>query len=168
GEIRGELGESALVHVERNGTATRVAAAGLGRADELDADAFRTAAAAVARAAGRVGGTVGWVLDGSLPLPMPEQARAIVEGTLLGAYDPGRWKTNGVPPRPIERIVLVASGEAAAVAERAGRAARIAERANRARDLANAPPNELTPERLAARAAEIAGESEHVTAEALG
>src|SRR5205823_9454486 len=45
---------------------------------------------------------------------------------------------------------------------------RIAERASRARDLANAPPNELTPERLAGRAAEIAAETDHVTAEALG
>ena len=168
GEIRGELGESALVHVDRNGASVRVAMAGLGDADQLDADAFRTAAAAVARAAGRVGGTVGWVLDASLPLPEPEQARAIVEGTLLGAYDPGRWKTNGIPPRPIERIVLVASAEAEAVAQRAERAVRIVERANRARDLANAPPNELTPERLAARAVEIAAETEHVTAEALG
>src|SRR5205085_12043815 len=39
---------------------------------------------------------------------------------------------------------------------------------NRARDLANAPANELTPERLAARASEIAGDVEHLSAEALG
>jgi leucyl aminopeptidase len=167
GEIRGELGEAELVHLERNGAPARVAAAGLGRPEQLDADAFRTAAAAVARSAGRFGGTVGWVLDASLPLPEPEQARAIVEGTLLGAYDPGRWKTNGIPPRPIARIVLVAS-DSHGVAATAERSARVAERANRARDLANAPPNELTPERLAARAAEIAEESDHVSAESLG
>src|SRR5207244_7405827 len=70
GEIRGELGESALVHLASG----RVAAAGIGRRDRLDADAFRTAAAAVARAAERFGGTVGWVLDSSLPLPEAEQA----------------------------------------------------------------------------------------------
>jgi leucyl aminopeptidase len=168
GEIRGELGESALVHLDRAGSTERVAAAGLGPRDRLDADAFRTAAAAVARAAGRFGGTVGWLLDSSLPLPEAEQARAIVEGTLLGAYDPGRWKTNGVPPRPIERITLIATGDTAGLVRTAKRAAQIAERANRARDLANAPPNELTPERLAARGAEIATEMPHVTAEALG
>jgi len=145
-----------------------VAAAGIGNRERIDADAFRTAAAAVARAAGRFGGTIGWVLDASLALSEAEQARAIVEGTLLGAYEPGRWKTNGVPPRPIERITLVAAGDPSDVAASAERAARIARRANRARDLANAPPNELTPERLAARAAEIAAETQHVTAEALG
>ena len=40
--------------------------------------------------------------------------------------------------------------------EPAERAARVAEWANRARDLTNRPPNDLTPERLADRAAEIA------------
>jgi leucyl aminopeptidase len=168
GEIGGELGESALVHLEGGGEPARVAAAGLGRAESVDADALRTAAAAVARAAGRIGGTVGWLLDPTLPVSELEQARAIVEGTILGAYDPGRWKTNGVPPRPIERIVLVASADSGELAGTAERAATIAERANRARDLANAPPNELTPERLAARAAEIAAESPNLRAEALG
>src|SRR5207249_659568 len=105
-----------------------------------------------ARAAGRFGGTIACALDSSLPLPELEQARAVVEGIVLGAYDPGRWKTNGVPPRPIERIAFVTSDDATGVAETAERAARIAKRANRARDLANAPPNELTPERLAGRA----------------
>src|SRR5205085_949889 len=121
----------------------------------IDGDTLRTAAGAVARAAGRVGGTVAWLLGPGLELPPAEQARAIVDGTVLGAYEPGRWKTNGRRPKPIERIVLVGSGEG--VEEAASRAARVAEWANRARDLANAPANELTPERLAGRAVEIAG-----------
>src|SRR2546423_11890609 len=83
----------------------------------------------------------------------------------MGAYDPGRWKT-GKEKRGIGRMVFVGEGEG--IAEAATRAVRVAEWANRARDLANAPANELTPERLAARAAEIAGDVEHLTAEALG
>src|SRR5205085_384416 len=160
--------EAVLVHLEAAGAPARLAAAGIGHAGNADTDAFRTAAAAVARAAERIGGTIAWMLDASLPLPELDQARAIVEGTVLGAYDPGRWKTNGVPPRPIEHITLLTRGDSVGVAEAAERAARIAERANRARDLANAPPNELTPERLAGRAAEIAAETDRVTAEALG
>ena len=38
---------------------------------------------------------------------------------------------------------------------------------NRARDLQNSPPNEMTPDALAARAAEIAELSEHATLETL-
>jgi leucyl aminopeptidase len=167
GEVSGELGEAALLHVDENREGVpRVAAAGIGARAELDSDALRTAAAAVARAAGRFGGTVAWLLDPALELAPAEQARAIVEGTVLGAYEPGRWKTSERPPRPIERIVLV--GEGAEVPAAAARAARVAEWTNRARDLANAPANELTPERLAVRAAEIAGELEHLTVEALG
>ena len=50
----------------------------------------------------------------------------------------------------------------------AERAATVADAANRARDLANTGANELTPEKLAERASEIADEHEHLTAEALG
>src|SRR5919202_1219131 len=100
GEIVGDLGEATVVHVDGDVGAPRVAAAGTGpRA--VDADALRTAAAAVARAAGRFGGTVGWLLDPSLDLPSAEQARAVVEGVVLGAYEPGRWKTNTRAPKPI-------------------------------------------------------------------
>jgi leucyl aminopeptidase len=166
GEISGELGEAEVVHVEDGLGAPRVAAAGIGPRDDVDADALRTAAGAVARAAGRFGGAVAWVIDPSLELTRAEQARAVVEGALLGAYEPGRWKTNERRQRPIERIVLVGGDDG--VAEAGARAARVADWVNRARDLANAPGNELTPERLAARAAEIAGETQHLTAEALG
>src|SRR4029450_4979442 len=46
----------------------------------------------------------------------------------------------------------------------ATRATRVAKWVNWARDLANSPPNELTPEDLAARAAELAGSSLEVSA----
>ena len=166
GEVTGELGEAWLVHVEEDGLgAPRVAAAGLGPRAEIDADALRTAAGAVARAATRFGGAVAWLLDPSLELSPAEQARAVVEGAVMGAYEPGRWKT-AKRRHTIERIVFVGEGEE--IAEAATRAARVAEWANRARDLSNAPANELTPEELAARAADIAGEVEHLTADALG
>jgi leucyl aminopeptidase len=166
GELRGELGEAAVIHVDDGIGAPRVAAAGIGPLDRVDADALRTAAAAVARAAARFGGTVGWRVDRSLPLAPGEQARAIVEGTVLGCYDPGHWKTTNSLDREVVGLSLGAEDTGLAdIAERAGR---VAAWANRARDLSNAPPNQLTPERLAERAAEIAAELEHVEAEALG
>jgi leucyl aminopeptidase len=155
-------GQAAVLHTSRG----RVVAAGLGRGAAVDADAVRTAASGVARATARVGGTVAWVLDPDLEVPTAEQARAAVDGLVLGSYDPGRWKRNGDRPRPFERLVLVGGDDGALAA--AQRAARVAGAANRARDLANAPANELTPEQLAGRAQEIADAQEHVTAEALG
>jgi leucyl aminopeptidase len=157
-----KAGRTAVLYPE--GGPRRVVLVGLGPENELDADTIRTAAAEVAEAAGRVGGTLAWILDDSLP--HPEQARAVVDGLLLGSYDPGRSKSGDKEERPFERLVLV--GGADDLVEEATRAATIADGANRARDLANRGANDLTPERLADRAAELASQHEHLTAEALG
>ena len=157
GELQGELGKTVLLHTDGELNARRVVIAGIGKLDELDADALRTAASAVALRVADVGGTVAWMLDGSLPLPMQEQARAIVEGTVLGAYSPARWKTEEKPKRQIEKIVLCAAEDEDALARTGTRAARVGKWVNWARDLANSPPNELTPEGLASRAGELAG-----------
>lgn len=158
GEATGELGSAPLLHL--NGEApARVAAAGVG--EQVDADAIRTAAAAVARSAASFGGSIGWLLDEALPLPVAEQARAAVEGIAYGAYSPGRWKSDAPTRKQIERVVLVgANGEEIATA--AQRAARVAEWIAVARDLANAPPNELSPEALADRAREFADGLAHL------
>src|SRR3954452_361405 len=168
GELRGEVGEGIVLHLDGELETPRVVAVGIGARDDVDLDALRTAAAAAAQALDRVGGTVCWLLDETLSVSLTDQARALVEGTILGGYAPGRWKTgNEKAPRQIERIVL-GHFDTVELREAAERAALVAARTNRARDLANAPPNELNPEALAAHAVELAGEHEHLTAEILG
>jgi leucyl aminopeptidase len=162
GELRGELGRTVLLHTNGASTARRVVVAGIGKRAEVDADALRTASAAVARRLGAVGGTLAWALDDSLPLPLDEQARAVVEGTVLGAYSPGRWKTEPSARKPIGKIVLYGGDDR--VDEVAARAATVSKWVNWARDLANSPPNELTPEDLAKRAAGLAGPNLEVSA----
>jgi leucyl aminopeptidase len=165
GELRGERGEAVVLHLDGELEAPRLVAAGIGKREDVDADALRTAGAAAAQALSRVGGTVVWLLDESLPVPLPEQAAALVEGTILGAYSPGRWKAKSDTKAP-ERIVIGHEGDPDLQAA-AERAAILAERANRARDLSNMPPNELTPHTLGERAQELAGEHEHLTCEVL-
>ena len=148
-DVGAKAGRTAVLYAEE--PSKRFVLVGLGPADELDADTVRTAAAAVADATERIGGTIAWLLDGSLP--KDEQARAVVDGLILGTYDPGRWKSSSKADHPFERLVLVGGDQS--VAESAERAARIADGANRARDLANTGANELTPKKLAKRAAEI-------------
>ena len=162
GELRGSRGETVVLH----GDDGRLVAAGVGARDEVDAEALRTAGSAAAQALSRVGGTIAWRLDETLPVPLPEQAAALVEGTILGSYSPGRWKAKD-DIRPVERVILAAD-ETTELREAVARAALVADRANRARDLANTPPNELRPATLADRAAELAAEHEHLTAESLG
>jgi leucyl aminopeptidase len=157
--FRPDAGAATLLH--RDGR--RVAVAGLG--EEVDGDAFRTAGAAVARLLQRAGGSLAWLLDESQPVPAGEQARAVVDGLVLGGYDPGRWKSDERDGKSLDRLVLVGSED---VGDEARRAATVASWVNRARDLANEPPNELTPERLAERAEEIAASAEHLSVEAGG
>jgi leucyl aminopeptidase len=164
GEVRGERDSAVVVHAAANGS-SRIAVAGLGEAGKVDGDALRTAAAAVARSVKRFTRTLGWILDDSLPIPAAEQVRAVVEGVLLGGYEPGVWKTTERDGVELERLVLGGSGELASEAERARI---VAAWTNRARDLSNMPANELTPERLAAIAGEIAGEAGGLTVETIG
>jgi leucyl aminopeptidase len=163
GEIRGNRDSATIVHARAQG-ARRVAVAGLGKGEDVNADSIRTAAAAVARGA-TFGGTIGWILDESLPVEVPEQARAVVDGIVLGSYDPGRWKTKPNESRELERLVLVTQTDLGSQGHRFGR---MASWTNRARDLSNTPANELTPERLVEIAEEISTEVGNLTVEAFG
>jgi len=109
GELRGELGKTLVLHTDGDLRARHLAAAGIGRVEDLDSDALRTAAAAVARATDEVGGTLAWLLDETLPLPLDEQARAVVEGIVLGSYRPGRWKTGERRPRSVDHSHMLRS-----------------------------------------------------------
>jgi leucyl aminopeptidase len=160
GELRGDRGEAILLHAD----GARLVAVGIGKRDEIDLDALRTAGSAAANELARVGGTLAWRLDDSLPISAADQAAALVEGTILGGYSPGRWKTKeDGRPKTVERIVF----DREDVKASAERAALLAERANRARDLVNMPPNELYPATLAEQAVALADEHEHLTAEVL-
>ena len=165
GELLDDLGQASIVHVDGKLGARRVAGAGVGARDSVTADSLSTAAAAVANETKAYAERIAWVIDDSLPLSPAEQTRAIVDGTLLGAYEPARWKGEDSASK---LSTLVICSEAEGVKESAERAATIAAWANRARDLVNSPPNELTPERLAERARELASGSANLTAEALG
>ena len=156
--FRPDAGAASLVQVDGR----LVATAGLG--DELDADAYRTAAGAVARLVRRSGKSVGWLLDESHPLSLEQQARAVVDGIVLGGYDPGHWKT-GDRDAELERLVLIGPDD---VQDEAERTAKVAGWVNRARDVTNEPGNELTPEALAGRADDVAATSEHLSAESFG
>jgi leucyl aminopeptidase len=166
GDLRADVGEALLLHLDGELASPRLVVAGVGERAAVDLEALRTAGAATAQALARVGGTVLWLLDEELPVPLPEQAAALVEGTVLGAYSPGRWKTRDDTRAP-ERI-LVGHAETEELRAAVERAALVAEYVNRARDLANMPPNELTPETLAERARALADEHEHLSVDALG
>jgi leucyl aminopeptidase len=160
GEVKGEAGATCVLHGEQG----RIVAAGGGSRDQLDSDSIRDAAAGVARLG--LGGTVSWLLDERLGISAAEQARAVVDGLVLGGYDAGAWKTDRPRRHLTQRLILVGANDRTLGLAR--RAERVAQWANRARDLANRPPNDLTPERLAERAAEIAQGATQLSYESFG
>ncbi|GAA3370589.1 leucyl aminopeptidase [Streptomyces sannanensis] len=131
-----------------------VLAAGLGKAPEKDdtygAEALRRAAGSASRAlAGSKKATF------ALPVGTVEDAQAVAEGALLGAYaftayqggEKKNAKGNGNGKQPLAEVVLL-GGKPRDKAYKAAteRALALAEEVNRARDLINTPPNDLTPE----------------------
>ena len=139
--------------------------AGLGDRSDLTPESARVAAAAAASLAGKLGARrLCWELPHKVG---DEHAAAIVEGTLLGAYRFDRYKSardddGGGGP---EELVVSAHHDVSAPVERA---ALIAEAVNAARDLQNAPANDMTPERLAERARELAAQHDSLRCEVLG
>jgi leucyl aminopeptidase len=170
GELKGKLGKSTFLHTDGRLASRQIAAAGVGSSVAIDSDRLRTAAAAVALRAAELGGrSVAWIVGGDVGGPSDaERVRALVEGTALGPYDSGRWKTNDDGRRaPIDRLVLCGPG-ATEVREEARRANVVATWTNRCRDFVNAPPNECTPARLAEWAEETAGRFDDLSCNVLG
>jgi leucyl aminopeptidase len=145
GEARPDAGSTALAHVDGL-RAERIALVGVGGAGELDADGLRTGAASAARAAAALGGRLAWVIDHEIERSGDEQVRAVVEGVLLGGYDPGRWKTSGRAAQ-LRRLFLAGAPETGQRV--AARAEVVARWTNHARELVDGPPNEVTPAGLA-------------------
>jgi leucyl aminopeptidase len=141
----------------------RYVLAGLGTREGFDAERARVAAASVVGRARELGTRK---LCWELPHHVGEAETAgFVEGTLLAAYAYRAHKSKPEEDGGIGELALSAHHDVSAAVERAAVAARAA---NAARDLQHAPPNEMTPTRLAERARELAAELGSLTVETMG
>jgi len=160
GEARRAFGHLALTHA----AGKRWLVVGLGDRDAFDAEQARIAAATVVGRARELGTRV---LCWELPHRLDDaQVEAFVEGTLLGAYRFDAYKAPQPDAAPPLATLVVSdhNDRSAPVA----RAVVLAEAQNRARDLANAPPNVMTPTALAARARELADAHPALSVEVAG
>ena len=98
-----------------------------------------------------------WLLDGNVELPIFTQ---LVTGALLFAYRFDRYKALADAPRkPAEpKLVVIAGSNLAKFRRELARLKKIDAGISQARDLANLPPNDLTPEVLAEQAKQMAAE----------
>ena len=133
-----------------------------GHSTALGLDGLRQSAALAARSLRRTGGTIVWQITDALELAPADQVRALVEGTAFGAYDPGLRKSS-YATRPEVVLALDVDPSLHATAERQ---AVVSAHVDRTRDLANLPPNELTPVALAQHALDL--RHAHLTVESYG
>jgi leucyl aminopeptidase len=164
GDAKGGFKKQALLHPEQPG---RVLVVGLGKAEELDAERLRVAAALAAKQAQRLDArSLTWQLPASND--DAAAAEALVTGTILASYRFDRFKSGDPdedPPALVESLTLLAPESLTAAAETARVAA---EAQNRARDLQSLPANVATPSFLAERATEIAAGNEALEVDVLG
>jgi leucyl aminopeptidase len=157
GEAKGSFRHLAVAHV----SGRRVILAGLGPRTEFDEERARVVAGLVARRAQELSArTLCWVLP---PPEAPEIAAALVTGTLLAVYRFDAYKPSPTPVT-LDRLGVAASQD---VSSAVAGAVLITTAQNRARDLANRPPNDLTPAALASYAAELAQRFESLSCSAL-
>lgn len=112
---------------------------------EVD-EAWRSAGAASAQTAQRLGhNSIVWDVSSGISA---KEFGYLAEGLLLHAYGFNRYRGNG--KKPVLEVQISAGRSAAAYKKQFERTQRIMKGVNTARDLANTPPNDLSPMQLAA------------------
>ena len=164
-KFKGKLNDILEVPAFGKIPARRVIVVGLGKQEEFCLEQVRQAAGtAIKRAKALKAATVATLLHGAGigGLTVDGAAQATAEGTLLGAYEFTRYKSapKDEPKTEIAQVLIVEQDAGKLDAASAGvvKARIIAEATNMVRDLANEPPDVVTPGYLAAMAAKLAGE----------
>jgi leucyl aminopeptidase len=153
GEFSGKAGETAVLHRPSGLRARRLLAVGSGPVAKFDNSELRRAAGVAIRTIRKLGS-----FSFYLPDAQPAQADAVVEGAVLGQWEPVKYRTKD-ETKPFESLTIVSPGaQSAPIKGAIDRGRIIAESANFARDLATEPPNVLGPQELAERARAMATE----------
>ena len=153
--FKGRVGQTFAVPGRDGGPATLVV--GLGPSEDLGPNVVRRAGGAIARATRRDRVVAVRLLDAiAEPARRPAAAAALAEGVVGGCYRFATYKSAPELDAPaLERVVVVGGG-GQRLRDQLVVGARIADGVALARDLVNTPGGDLTPEKLAEAAVEIA------------
>ena len=158
GEFTGKLYETSILHRPQGVAAKRVVVIGGGKRGKFSAVEARRVGGSLVRALKSKGvKSIALLLEAS----ESEHAGAVIEGALLGGWEPDALKTDAKKnENQIQQFTAVLSEAAAYPIEKtAQRAEIVAEAQNLARNLINQPANLLNPAALAAAAESVAHEA---------
>ena len=156
GEVTGKPLELTIIHHPQGVSASRIVLAGAGKLDKFDSAQLRRISGAALRLLKSKS-----VKKIALALTSAqadgENVAAAVEGAILGNYETDRYKTSD-DKKSVESFTLVVEGGSDDVKQAAERGRIVAEAQNFTRELANEPPNLLTPMGMAIAAEKMAAE----------
>jgi len=158
GELTGKMFETNLLHKPAGLKARRLLLVSGGAANKFASyDLRRVAGAAVRTLKSR--GIRSFAFIAPASIPAEEAVRAIVEGALVGNFDPDYYRSDRKDQK-IDALTIVASGntDQGALEKAAHEAQIIGESQNFTRDLVNEPSNRMTPTILAERAKKMSQE----------
>ena len=158
GELTGKPFEINLLHKPVGLKAKRLLLIGGGAAKKFSSYDLRRIAGAAVRAL-KARGIRSFAMIVPPGIPATEAVRAIVEGALVGNFDPDYYRSDRKDQK-IDRLTILASGNSdqGALEKAATEAQIIGESQNFTRDLVNEPSNRMTPTILADRAKKMCQE----------
>jgi leucyl aminopeptidase len=156
GELTGKPFEINLLHKPVGVKAKRLLLIGAGSAKKFSSyDLRRIAGAAVRTLKSRGIRSFAFVAPPSIPAE--EAVNAIVEGALVGNFDPDYYRSDRKDQK-IDALTIVTAGDKSALEKAANQAQIIGDSQNFTRDLVNEPSNRMTPTILADRAKKMCQE----------
>ena len=154
GEVTGKMLETTLLHKPQGLKAKRLLLIGGGKAKKFSsAELRKLAGAAVRNIKAKNLKSFAFVL----PAGVDDAAKVIVEGALVGNFDPNYYQSDR-EDKKIEELVIVASGDQKSLEAALEQGRIIGEAQNFTRDLVNEPGNRMTPTVLAERAQKMCEE----------
>jgi leucyl aminopeptidase len=156
GELTGKPFEINLLHKPAGLKAKRLLLIGGGAAKKFTSYDLRRTAGAAARTL-KSRGIRSFAFIAPAGVPAEGAVRAIVEGALVGNFDPDYYRSDRKDQK-IDALTIVTTGDQGALEKAADEARVIGESQNFTRDLVNEPSNRMTPTILAERAKKMCQE----------
>ena len=156
GEISGKPFELNLLHKPAGLKAKRLLLVSGGSAKKFSAYDLRRLAGAAVRAL-KSRGIRSFAFLAPPAIAADEAVRTIVEGALVGNFDPDYYRSDRKDQK-IDELTIVTTGDKTALERAATEAQIVGESQNFTRDLVNEPSNRMTPTILAERAKKMSAE----------
>jgi leucyl aminopeptidase len=158
GEVTAKPFETTLLHRPQGLKAKRLLLLGGGKSKSFSSSDLRKLAGAAVRALKSKSIRNFAFAVPETPIPAPEAITAIVEGAIIGEFEPGYYKSDRATEQRIDSLTIVVRGDAKALENDLDNGRIVAESQNFTRDLVNEPSNRMTPTMLADRAKKMAKE----------